>query len=108
MTENFINASDEIARQKDYSRKMGDWVKEARDAGKVYCQRCAKLAHDSGTLTNWEDYIAKDEIRRVDVKEKNKITGESIITGYLVDYKCPRGHGVSATWDKGEIPEKKK
>lgn len=105
MAEDIIPVVSEINKQKEFSKTQKEWHKQAREAGKVYCQTCARRDFDRNEMrSNWEEYSGGfKETNRVKLTLRNSKTGEVSETGVMIDYECPKGHGISVEWNTGEL-----
>jgi len=85
------------AKQKVLRKKLEEWDKKSKKEGIPICLSCARWDYDNGRLKDYKYYTKGfEEINRnvSEIKESGGVL-ETPIKYILIDYKCPKGHGVS-------------
>jgi len=96
-----------------HHKEMDEWQQRARQELTPVCTACANIDYMKGRMKDYNDYI-KDikEVRRSEtfIKE-HKGKSETAVKYILIDYKCPRNHGISMQYSQiehEELSKKKK
>jgi len=94
-TEKTINVSTTKARFRDFAILQKKAIEQARKTNKPICLRCLKQDYDNGQQQPIKHYLDLEYeiLREAEFPESKK----NPIPEKLIDYKCPRGHGVTVS-----------
>lgn len=83
----------EVKKQKAYRALIKDWIKESREAGRTFCQSCARQDFNNDRLaSSWTEYTDLEKVGESIIYDKKS----QLKIGTMNDYKCARGHGISS------------
>jgi hypothetical protein len=77
---------------KAFNARLGTMKAEARNDFKTVCDRCIRMDYGKGEMKEPDQYVKELKKAKEHVTNDPK-TGKKL--GIMVDYVCPRGHGVS-------------
>ncbi len=87
---------------KEATKLMDDQLQAAKVEGKPYCIVCSLRDFKTGEFEESGEKYLKGFIKKREQPAFDRINGQTIKVGTIVDFVCPNGHGVGTRFEDSE------